>query len=555
MERVKKQYLLEKNILLIVGIISVSLVLFFIKSGNIRYNNNYINEVVKLDEQWYITGQEDRIINLPLSVKLEQNEAIKISRKIDKELFKENSGLSIRADYCDINVYLDNEVIYTYESSKEGIGKSDGRALFFVDLGDISNINSHELTIEYIPQFKIKSYNIRTPVIGDKGSIIVNYYFHGILKIFISAIFILMGILISIIYIFIVRKILDEIQILNIGFFSILCGCYLMCQIEWIYLIIPNRKIIYICEFLLLSLIGMPLLFIIYRCDEVRVKKIYRSLIIINLGNFIGQLIIYCLGKRELRAMLIYTHIILFSSGIIAVITIVKSKEKKVLKRSVIALVAGGMAETILYYIIECFEVGQCIIIGVLIFIILETTHQFKKCKRLYNEMQEKAFYQNLAYVDVLTGTYNRNSYENDISIIEKNKDNYKSIEVAVIDLNGLKNVNDTYGHITGDNMIRKFGEILRTTLSKNNKAYRIGGDEFIIIFLDNTKEKLRKELKKIDEKVQAYNLKSEIYISYALGTCEYNNIRHEKITDTILEADQKMYINKTEIKAGAIIS
>ena len=165
--------------------------------------------------------------------------------------------------------------------------------------------------------------------------------------------------------------------------------------------------------------------------------------------------------------------------------------------------------------------------------------------------MQEKAFYQNLAYVDVLTGTYNRNSYENDISIIEKNKDNYKSIEVAVIDLNGLKNVNDTYGHITGDNMIRKFGEILRTTLSKNNKAYRIGGDEFIIIFLDNTKEKLRKELKKIDEKVQAYNLKSEIYISYALGTCEYNNIRHEKITDTILEADQKMYINKTEIKAG----
>lgn len=552
MNIIKREYLFERFVFTFLTIIIAIILGCFASSEGGSTWDDYQNQATELIDGWYIDGQKHNNINLRENINLVQGETLKMSRIIDKDFLQNNSELCIKTYYCDINVYIDGEKIYTYESNKKGIGRSDGVIMLFAGLQKFKYDNVQELTIEYIPQFKLDSYNIRPPVVGDKGSIIVYYHDKELSSLFISITLIFIGILLICIHTLAIRKITDGTELFNIGVFSLLCGIYLICQLEITYLYFSNQKLLYMGEFLSLALIGLPLLFILYRLDKTRMKIVYNIAIIINVINFLGQLTVYFLGLRELRAMLNYTHIVLFLPGIIAVVTVIKNKEEGIIKRSVIALVLGGMGETILYYLKE-LQVGLSIKAGILVFVIIQIIYQFKYHRKAYDEIQENQFYQNLAYKDVLTGIYNRNSYENDISDIEKNKHSYKSIECAVIDLNGLKHTNDTYGHMAGDELIRNFGQILRMCLSMKHKSYRIGGDEFVILFLNSSKDKISKILREINKKTSEYNLSSQINISYSLGRAEYDSSSHDGIMKMILEADEEMYKEKVKSKECCI--
>lgn len=105
--------------------------------------------------------------------------------------------------------------------------------------------------------------------------------------------------------------------------------------------------------------------------------------------------------------------------------------------------------------------------------------------------------------IDMLTGLKNRNEYMRKFNELKKNKP--QSLGVIFIDINGLKQMNDTKGHEYGDAMIRKTAECIRKYTSEN--AYRIGGDEFIALWEDISKkefydkvEMLRKEFDGIRE-------------------------------------------------------
>ena len=92
---------------------------------------------------------------------------------------------------------------------------------------------------------------------------------------------------------------------------------------------------------------------------------------------------------------------------------------------------------------------------------------------------------QYLSYRDMLTNLYNRNKY---LEVLENSKSQeLQKIGIAYMDLNGLKQVNDTQGHESGDALIRHAASVISTTFP--TQAYRIGGDEFVIIHSDIEKE------------------------------------------------------------------
>ena len=59
------------------------------------------------------------------------------------------------------------------------------------------------------------------------------------------------------------------------------------------------------------------------------------------------------------------------------------------------------------------------------------------------------------------------------------------------IDLNGLKRVNDTYGHVAGDELIRAAADCMKNSFNEYGKIYRIGGDEFAVIITEETSLKI----------------------------------------------------------------
>jgi EAL and modified HD-GYP domain-containing signal transduction protein len=108
------------------------------------------------------------------------------------------------------------------------------------------------------------------------------------------------------------------------------------------------------------------------------------------------------------------------------------------------------------------------------IFVMRDITPQKEANQRLYT----------LAYVDQLTGIPNRQKLKEDFADLEESitKDNPSSGILALFDLDHFKAVNDTYGHNTGDVVLRRLAEHLQESPHFKDRLYRLGGDEFVIL-------------------------------------------------------------------------
>lgn len=155
------------------------------------------------------------------------------------------------------------------------------------------------------------------------------------------------------------------------------------------------------------------------------------------------------------------------------------------------------------------------------------------------------------ATLDALTGFYNRQQLDERIKQeISSAKRKHTSLCVIMTDIDFFKRVNDTYGHSTGDLVLKTVAKIMRSHLREYDIAARYGGEEFVII-LPSTKEdeaqhvaeRLRKAIEKkiIDiEKVNTKNNEKNISVTISLGVYSYH--LNDKPANVIMNADKALY-------------
>ncbi|WP_024791037.1 diguanylate cyclase [Lebetimonas sp. JS085] len=174
-----------------------------------------------------------------------------------------------------------------------------------------------------------------------------------------------------------------------------------------------------------------------------------------------------------------------------------------------------------------------------------------KEIKAFINILRSKnEEYYNKAYIDVLTGAFNRRFLEEkEHELFLKYKTLKKQVSVLMFDIDDFKKVNDTYGHDVGDMVLSEIGEIVRGILRKDDIFIRYGGEEFVIILEDvklkeaiKIAEKLRKAIE--EEKIKI-NDEKEISVSVSIGISELNYETDNNLFDTIKRADEKLYIAK----------
>lgn len=120
-----------------------------------------------------------------------------------------------------------------------------------------------------------------------------------------------------------------------------------------------------------------------------------------------------------------------------------------------------------------------------------------------------------MAETDWLTGLYNRGAMENKVNAVMKQK---RSGAMAVFDLDGFKQVNDRYGHIVGDQLIRTIGEILGKMISKSALVGRVGGDEFAIFFPGSyTETEMERQTAQIQERFREIHLSEGLRVRLSL--------------------------------------
>jgi diguanylate cyclase (GGDEF)-like protein len=146
-----------------------------------------------------------------------------------------------------------------------------------------------------------------------------------------------------------------------------------------------------------------------------------------------------------------------------------------------------------------------------------------------------------LSYSDALTGLNNRRKHQE--QLVQLNQEKYHPISVAFFDINGLKVMNDAFGHLEGDRLIKVVANKLLIACEKYN-AYlsRMGGDEFIVLCPNTTEEEaieLANETKNLIEK--EYIKHMAISISYGVSVKEIN----DDFEDVINQAETNLYKNK----------
>ncbi|MBX2861523.1 MAG: GGDEF domain-containing protein [Vampirovibrio sp.] len=121
--------------------------------------------------------------------------------------------------------------------------------------------------------------------------------------------------------------------------------------------------------------------------------------------------------------------------------------------------------------------------------------------KRLANTTDEQLH--QLIFKDELTGLRNRRCCFRDLKKnLSKANESGQPFTLVNIDSDGLKKVNDTFGHGVGDDYIRVIAETMRNTLPKNATAYRLGGDEFVLLLENSPAEEAATTLKAILNKM-----------------------------------------------------
>ena len=134
---------------------------------------------------------------------------------------------------------------------------------------------------------------------------------------------------------------------------------------------------------------------------------------------------------------------------------------------------------------------------------------------------------------DSLTGLLNRHAYYADVS------NDPKSITAIIsIDMNGLKKINDTEGHIAGDEALVTLALCFARPLKNKQYGYRIGGDEFLIVCRKTPKEGVLRIVEQIKKSV------SETQYSCAIGY-SFNLEGNKSIDDLLKESDEMMYLEK----------
>lgn len=195
-----------------------------------------------------------------------------------------------------------------------------------------------------------------------------------------------------------------------------------------------------------------------------------------------------------------------------------------------------------------CAQIGTMLYIEEMRKSELKAKHDLKKSLKLIQEKNE--ILNNLSLYDELTKIYNRRGFiEKSMELLKNNIGS--EVKVVFCDLDHLKEINDTFGHNEGDYAISNAAKLIVESLPKNAIVSRVGGDEFVSIFVVNSKNALNVQTS-IKNTFKKFNdgCNKPYYVETSIGSYDFISNEDIKIAAIINEADKYLYEAKKHRKS-----
>ncbi|HWT73854.1 MAG TPA: GGDEF domain-containing protein [Mobilitalea sp.] len=531
--------------LIVVEIIIVAF-LGFKRHTNVAFQNE---PYYSLNTDWNYTDDSGRKhqINLPVELNAGQDNTISINRNLPSGIYHLKT-LGILTNHQNISVFLESRLIYSR------INNTDTH-FFNIPTNDIWDIidlppgsEGKKLTITLSSKYPDYAGSVNEIHVGTRSSLLLHNLHDNVLRLILAVITLFLGTIIIIVYLFIKRLLKINRSFLFLGWFAVLCSIWLIMESNLTQLFIENEYVISAFTYLSLMTFPIPIIIYITFIENFHYKKTLYYLAYIFLSSaflLITLQFFNILDFHESASIVRFEIFVLLGMVLITLLLELfrhKNNEVKVFTISSGILFAFGVVE-IFTYQIKSGNTGITFLIGFIIFIAILSWDALRKVADVIKLSETAQHYKFLATKDLLTSCRNRVAYAKDLDRLSLDR----NITLLVADMDNMKQINDTYGHHAGDEVIILCSQCLLKVFGR--RVYRIGGDEFVIIQYDLDQNKLNTLLQEFDKECAKTNETIAYPFKMSIGYAVYDRNMDKTIYDTVDRADKIMYEKKHKMK------
>lgn len=464
-------------------------------------------------------------------------------------------ALQFKTYHSIIHVFLNGENIYEYGTALHEKGKMVGSGIFTVSLPE--NYMGKELKICFDVTEDNAFSSIDEISIMKETDVTQNFIFNRIIELIIGIFLFSFGILLLCVVLFIGKK--DKVYrtLFWIAIFSATVAIWMMSNFNILQLVCSNLNTISYFEYLSLYFAPIPMLLFVYDSQDNRKTKYAIQILVSILAAFIAiaiylnEFTIYHLSK-----VLPLFHIIGLCTIALTTISIILSLKQQSKKSDLIIIQGLGVMLLFLFTDTLRFNIHKylhpkniniadsILPVGVLVFIFTMLASYIYRLVQVFHANAEKQVLVQLAYTDALTHIGNRAKCE---EVFHEHDTTESTATIINFDLNHFKEVNDTFGHAIGDEVLVEFAKLLQNTYEKDGFIGRMGGDEFIVVLDSYDEDYVQKTIADLMSAIHTFNQTSgkPYQISVACGYCSNKGRTDCSLWKIYEESDKKMYHDK----------
>lgn len=528
-------------------LILASIVWVFLCSPNKNIGFNQ-EDAMPFTDNWEISwGNQQTEAPLPTIIKNPKGERITLRTTLDATEFPSDSILYYSRQSRSIVSVDGIELWDSGEAVATPFPSSYGSFWNCVRLP--KDWEGKELCIELIPQFSSPAVaNELQPVyIGTKTSFVYKVLKDGLFHIIFCIFLFMLGMVDMLHGIFYIHRTKSS-QIFFLGAFAVCISVWMLLESRVIQLVSGNLAVNYLI--LAVSFELMPIFavkfFLTY--ENIRRQIYMRILYGVGILMFVCMRVVCMLGIRQQFEIQFIVQIYAVAAllGLLFYLISFWRKDKpayeKKLYYGICILFISSVLELLHFYFISREKSGFVLQIGLGLFICYLGISIITEGRKLRVDDLEKQTLAAMAFTDGLTRMQNRFAFEEEMGRMRGEKMGHVAVMVA--DINNLKVINDKYGHVSGDDAIKRVGSAIECTFGDMAKCFRIGGDEFCVIGFGLDAAAMQTRIRAIETTI--YEFKTQYLLQVSIGVSE---AEAKDIDAAFRQADQRMYEAKKKAK------
>lgn len=501
-------------------------------------------EVTSLNEGWLT--DRGNLVTLPVNLEHSAFTQHSMSRTLPPR-FDQNQMILIRGSLQSVSVALNDEVIYDVSFRERDTLYASAWHLVEVP----ANSAGQTITITFESPYEAMSGRLNPIVYGSTASIhghLIGLHAHRLL---VGFFILFLGTFIVILSF--VTPLIRERGYLYIGLFLAAMSFWILGESRMLQYVTGSPLVIGSISYLSLLLIPIPMALYINHYVMRKPLLIFYLLLGIYIINAILIVTLQVLDIADFFETVIMTQAFIFIGMMTAFAAIFY--ERFILKVESSNDFLHALALIFIFSILEfsVFLLGdftitsRFLLLGIIILAIFVSINLIEYLVDRIKSGYQRDLFQKLAYTDMLTSTKTRLAFQEDLaSHLESEIET--PLRLVYFDFNDLKTINDTYGHLTGDQALIKGVECMNASFGVHGTLYRLGGDEFACIIRENIPA-YEPLLEQFHQQLKTYNRSSAYKIEVAVGYTDYIPGQDRTPEHLMKRADGLMYENKKQRK------